>query len=87
MYIVASVMSGAVGLDPLADHLPPQDRRLEHVGLVDQRDVPTAGPGGRDGDVGDPLDLGAAVDHGVDRLDVAALRSRGSTWRRSRGRR
>ena len=52
------------------DHLAPEPRGLEHVGLVDRGDagraaVRGAAPGGLEGDAGDPLDLGDRVLAGV----------------------
>jgi hypothetical protein len=54
----------------------PQDRCLQDVGLVDGAEPALAGAGRLDGRAGDPLDLALAVDHGVDRLQVA-VRERG----------
>jgi hypothetical protein len=61
------------GLEAFGDDLAPEDGGLEDVGLVDQGDVLAAGARGGDGDVGDAFDLRLAVDHGIDRFDVAAV--------------
>ena len=61
---------GVLGGDP-GDHLAPEPRGLEHVGLVDRGDPRRAavGPGAPDrrleGGAGDPLDLGHRVLAGV----------------------
>ena len=49
----------------LGDHLTPEPRGLEHVGLVDRGHEPTTGHGAAERDLGNPLDLRTRVTHGV----------------------
>src|SRR6185369_3155806 len=46
--------------------LAPEHRGGEHVRLVDGADLLAALAGGQEGDMGDALDFGHAVAHGVD---------------------
>jgi hypothetical protein len=46
-------------------HRPPALRHLQHVGLVDRRDVAVAMLGALKGDVGNPFNLVVGVDHRV----------------------
>jgi hypothetical protein len=58
------------------DRLAPEDARLEHIRLVDQRDPFAAQLRGLEGDVGDPFDFLRIVDHRVDGA-LAALDGNG----------
>ena len=65
-------------LADLGDHVAPQARRFEHVGLVDRSDELAARAREIEADDGDAADLVFGVDHGVEpaarlALDAARL--------------
>ncbi len=62
------------------DRLAPEQTGLEHVGLVDERDLLAAQARGLERDVGDAFDLACFVDHRVDRALALVGRLRFLGW-------
>src|SRR5690625_1099467 len=59
--------------DIIGNRLPPKDGSLENVCLIDRANLLLAWEGGIDRDLRDSLDFAFAVNHRIDRLDVAVV--------------